>query len=54
MTQISKAKKGKITEQIKNAFQKKGLKIPAIIFMAEVPSICIIPKTFSQYCDGLA
>ena len=44
----------KVTEQIKNAFQKKGIKIPDIIFMAEVPSICIIPKTFSRYCDGFS
>jgi len=44
----------KVTELIKNAFQKKGLKIPDIIFMAEVPSICIIPKIFSRYCDGFS
>jgi len=44
----------KVTEQIKNAFQKKGLNIPDIIFMAEVPSICIIPKEFSRYCDGFS
>jgi pyruvate,water dikinase len=44
----------KVTKLIKNAFQKKGLKIPDIIFMAEVPSICIIPKIFSKYCDGFS
>jgi len=44
----------KVTELIKNAFQKKGLKIPDIILMAEVPSICIIPKIFSKYCDGFS
>jgi len=44
----------KVTELIKNAFQKKGLKIPDIIFMAEVPSVCIIPKIFSRYCDGFS
>jgi pyruvate,water dikinase len=44
----------KVTEQIKRAFKKAGLKIPAIIFMAEVPSICIIPKEFSNYCDGFS
>ncbi|HSQ52908.1 MAG TPA: PEP/pyruvate-binding domain-containing protein, partial [Acidobacteriota bacterium] len=44
----------KVTKLIKNAFNKKGLKIPDIIFMAEVPSICIIPKIFSQYCDGFS
>ena len=44
----------KVTEQIRDAFQKAGLKIPDIIFMAEVPSICIIPKEFSKYCDGFS
>jgi pyruvate,water dikinase len=44
----------KVTTLIKNAFKKKGLKIPSIIFMAEVPSICIIPKIFSEYCDGFS
>jgi pyruvate,water dikinase len=44
----------KVTKLIKNAFNKKGLNIPDIIFMAEVPSICIIPKIFSQYCDGFS
>jgi pyruvate,water dikinase len=44
----------KVTEQIRDAFQKVGLKIPDIIFMAEVPSICIIPKEFSKYCDGFS
>ena len=44
----------KVTELVKNAFKKKGLKIPDIIFMAEVPSVCIIPKKFSKYCDGFS
>ena len=44
----------KVTKLIKNAFNKKGLKIPDIIFMAEVPAICIIPKIFSQYCNGFS
>jgi pyruvate,water dikinase len=44
----------KVTELIKSAFKKKGLKIPEIIFMAEVPSICIVPKVFSKYCDGFS
>ena len=44
----------KVTKLIKNAFGKKELKIPDIIFMAEVPSICIIPKIFSKYCDGFS
>jgi pyruvate,water dikinase len=44
----------KVTDLIKKAFKKKGLKIPHIIFMAEVPSICLIPKIFSKYCDGFS
>ena len=44
----------KVTALIKRAFEKKALKIPDIIFMAEVPSICIIPKTFSKYCNGFS
>jgi pyruvate,water dikinase len=44
----------KITKQIKDAFGKAELKTPDIIFMAEVPSICIIPKEFSKYCDGFS
>jgi pyruvate,water dikinase len=44
----------KVTNLIKNAFKKKGIEMPPIIFMAEVPSICIIPKIFSQYCDGFS
>jgi pyruvate,water dikinase len=44
----------KVTKLIKNAFKKKGLTIPDIIFMAEVPSVCIIPKIFSEYCDGFS
>jgi len=44
----------KVTKQIKDAFKKAELKIPDIIFMAEVPSICIIPKEFSEYCDGFS
>jgi pyruvate,water dikinase len=44
----------KVTKLIKNAFKKKKLKIPDIIFMAEVPSICFIPKIFSEYCNGFS
>jgi pyruvate,water dikinase len=44
----------KVTKQIRDAFKKAGLEIPDIIFMAEVPSICIIPKEFSRYCDGFS
>ncbi|MDI6825770.1 MAG: PEP/pyruvate-binding domain-containing protein [Candidatus Aenigmarchaeota archaeon] len=43
-----------ITKDIKEIFKKAGLKIPDIIFMAEIPSICIIPKEFSKYCDGFS
>ncbi|MCW4034929.1 MAG: PEP-utilizing enzyme [Candidatus Bathyarchaeota archaeon] len=44
----------KVTKLIKSAFQKKELTLPLIIFMAEVPSICFIPKIFSEYCDGFS
>jgi len=44
----------KVTNLIKQAFKKKKLKIPEIIFMAEVPSICFIPKIFSEFCDGFS
>ena len=44
----------KVTSMIKNAFNKKGVKIPDIIFMAEVPSVCFIPKVFSEYCNGFS
>jgi pyruvate,water dikinase len=44
----------KVTKDIKEAFQREGLKTPEIIFMAEVPSICVIPKEFSKYCDGFS
>ncbi|MCW4014739.1 MAG: PEP-utilizing enzyme, partial [Candidatus Bathyarchaeota archaeon] len=44
----------KVTSMIKNAFNKKGVKVPDIIFMAEVPSVCFIPKVFSEYCNGFS
>jgi pyruvate,water dikinase len=44
----------KVTKLIKDAFNKKKLEVPPIIFMAEVPSICFIPKIFSEYCDGFS
>lgn len=44
----------KVTEQIRDAFKKAQLKVPDIIFMAEVPSICIIPKEFSKHCNGFS
>ena len=43
-----------VTKQIRDAFQEAKLEIPDIIFMAEVPSICIISKEFSKYCDGFS
>jgi len=44
----------KVTAMIKKAFNKKAVKLPDIIFMAEVPSVCFIPKVFSEYCDGFS
>jgi pyruvate,water dikinase len=44
----------KVTKLIKEAFTKKNLDTPSIIFMAEVPSVCFIPKIFSEYCDGFS
>jgi pyruvate,water dikinase len=42
------------TKDIKEIFKTENLKLPDIIFMAEIPSICIIPKEFSMYCDGFS
>jgi pyruvate,water dikinase len=28
--------------------------MPSLIFMAEVPSICITPRKFADYCDGFS
>jgi len=44
----------KVTNMIKESFEGANLKIPRIIFMAEVPSICITPKKFAEYCDGFS
>jgi pyruvate,water dikinase len=44
----------KVSKLIKEAFSKKNLELPSIIFMAEVPSVCFIPKLFSEYCDGFS
>ena len=44
----------KVTNLIKQAFKKKTIKVPEIIFMAEVPSICFIPKIFSEFCNGFS
>jgi pyruvate,water dikinase len=43
-----------VTKEIKEFFKKEGLKLPDIIFMAEIPSVCITPKEFSKYCDGFS
>jgi pyruvate,water dikinase len=44
----------KVTKEIKDMFGKAGVKTPDIIFMAEVPSVCITPKIFSEYCAGFS
>jgi len=44
----------KVTSRIRRSFEEANLKLPRIIFMAEVPSICITPKEFAEYCDGFS
>jgi pyruvate,water dikinase len=44
----------KVTTEIKKYFKESKLKIPRIIFMAEVPSICFTPEKFVEYCDGFS
>ncbi|UCE29126.1 MAG: hypothetical protein JSV85_07730 [Candidatus Bathyarchaeota archaeon] len=44
----------KVTNMIRKCFEESNLKIPRIIFMAEVPSICITPRKFAEYCDGFS
>ncbi len=44
----------KITNQIRRTFEEAKLRVPRIIFMAEVPSICFTPKEFAKYCDGFS
>ncbi len=41
-----------VTELVKRAFEREGLKPPKMIFMAEVPSIGFVPYLFNPYCDG--
>jgi len=43
-----------VTKEIKEIFKKEKLKLPDIIFMAEIPSVCITPKEFSKYCNGFS
>ncbi|MFQ5710652.1 MAG: PEP/pyruvate-binding domain-containing protein [Candidatus Geothermarchaeales archaeon] len=43
-----------VNELIISAFKKASLEQPEIIFMAEVPSIFLIPREFSKYCDGFS
>lgn len=44
----------KVTAQIRKSFEEADLKTPRIIFMAEIPSICLTPKDFAEYCDGFS
>lgn len=44
----------KVTKRIKKSFEDANFKLPRIIFMAEVPSICLITKKFAEYCDGFS
>jgi len=44
----------KVTNMIKKSFEDANLKIPRIIYMAEIPSICFTPKAFAKYCDGFS
>ena len=41
-----------VTNLVKRAFEREGLKPPKMIFMAEVPSIGFVPYLFNPYCDG--
>ncbi|MCK5593254.1 hypothetical protein KAI31_04070, partial [Candidatus Bathyarchaeota archaeon] len=44
----------KVTNMIRKCFEEVNLKMPRIIFMAEVPSICITPRKFAEHCDGFS
>lgn len=44
----------KVTNMIRKSFKEANLKMPRMIFMAEVPSVCITPKKFGAYCDGFS
>ena len=41
-----------VTELVKEAFRREGLRHPKMIFMAEVPSIGFVPYLFNPWCDG--
>ena len=42
----------RVTELVREAFEREGLKPPKMIFMAEVPSIGLVPYLFNPWCDG--
>ncbi|MGD8505045.1 MAG: PEP/pyruvate-binding domain-containing protein [Candidatus Bathyarchaeota archaeon] len=44
----------RVTDLIRRSFEEANLRIPKIIFMAEVPSICLITAEFAKYCDGFS
>jgi pyruvate,water dikinase len=42
----------KVTKYIRDWFDHSGESIPKLIFMAEVPSITLVPEAFHEYTDG--
>jgi pyruvate,water dikinase len=44
----------RVTNIIIRCFEEASLEMPRMIFMAEVPSICITPKEFGECCDGFS
>ena len=41
-----------VTELVRREFERRGLRPPKMIFMAEVPSIGLVPYLFNPWCDG--
>ena len=41
-----------VTELVRREFERRGLRAPKMIFMAEVPSIGLVPYLFNPWCDG--
>ena len=41
-----------VTELVRREFKRRGLRAPKMIFMAEVPSIGLVPYLFNPWCDG--
>ena len=41
-----------VTELVREKFKEAGVKPPKMIFMAEVPSIGLVPYLFNPWCDG--